>query len=224
MDITNFSLTNKYGAVLVTCERHYAEQSKHFYGSLDMDSRADTDKPCKLCTQERQQAEHPAKVREALLSPKLSHTRARQWCGQWIVSIYHREPSSPSGVLRAEGAQHGAVRYHLRRVTRGWTDQQHEKPALANGDAVRDSKRIDSEPIHAETAERLYAALSERYPGKVWRVIEVCPVAVVKTIDNEADALTTIGNLERAKARDAEEAIHQFVSDAELGNAGAGSR
>ena len=49
-----------------------------------------------------------------------------------------------------------------------------------------------------DTAKRLYDALERRYPGKVWRVVEVCPVAVVKTIDNEADAQETLRRLDEA--------------------------
>jgi len=50
-------------------------------------------------------------------------------------------------------------------------------------------------------AQRLYHALDKRYPGKVWRTIEVCPVGVVKTIDNEADALETIRRLAEADSK-----------------------
>jgi hypothetical protein len=48
------------------------------------------------------------------------------------------------------------------------------------------------EPIKPETFERLLEALERHYPGKVRRAVDVCPVAVNKTIDNEADALETI--------------------------------
>jgi len=53
-------------------------------------------------------------------------------------------------------------------------------------------KHPDSQPITAETFERLCAAVESRHPGKWWRALEVCPVAVVKTIDNEEDAKATI--------------------------------
>lgn len=62
----------------------------------------------------------------------------------------------------------------------------------------RDVKEIDSPHITEETAAKLFSALSKKYPGKVWRVIEVCPVAVVKTIDNERDALETLRRLAEA--------------------------
>lgn len=61
---------------------------------------------------------------------------------------------------------------------------------------MRTTKSIKSAPIKKTTQERLIRLLEGRYPGKVWRVVEVCPVAVVKTIDNERDALATLRNLE----------------------------
>lgn len=60
----------------------------------------------------------------------------------------------------------------------------------------RRTKRFESKAIKPETYERLIAALEKVYPGKWWRAVEVCPVAVVKTIDNEADALETILRIE----------------------------
>lgn len=47
-------------------------------------------------------------------------------------------------------------------------------------------------PMSAETAEALYKALEEKYPGKVRRVVECCPVAVMKTFDNDFDAQETL--------------------------------
>lgn len=70
-------------------------------------------------------------------------------------------------------------------------------------DTLRATKSTTSTPMTAATQERLIAALERRYPGKVWRVVEVCPVAVVKTIDNEEDALVTILNIERREAEEA---------------------
>ena len=67
---------------------------------------------------------------------------------------------------------------------------------------LRHHKSTDSEPIQPATFDRLFTLLSLRYPGKVWRVVEVSPSAVVKTIDNEQDAQTTIANLERRFAAD----------------------
>lgn len=62
---------------------------------------------------------------------------------------------------------------------------------------MRTSKAMSSPPMTAETAEKLYAALDALHPGKVWREIVVCPVAVLKTIDNEIDALRTLKNIEK---------------------------
>lgn len=67
---------------------------------------------------------------------------------------------------------------------------------------MRYTKRVSSQPMTAETAEKLYAVLEAKYPGKVWRAIEVCPIAVQSTIDNEADAQETLRRLEElARAR-----------------------
>jgi hypothetical protein len=60
----------------------------------------------------------------------------------------------------------------------------------------RRTPEIGSRPISAETYERLLAALETVYPGKWRRAVDVCPVAVNKTIDNEADALETIRRIE----------------------------
>lgn len=53
-----------------------------------------------------------------------------------------------------------------------------------------------SKPITPETYERLLVALERVYPGKWRRSVDVMPVAVCKTIDNEADALETIRRVE----------------------------
>ena len=53
-----------------------------------------------------------------------------------------------------------------------------------------------SEPITTETYDALLSALEKAYPGKWRRSVDVCPVAVNKTIDNEADALETIRRIE----------------------------
>lgn len=49
--------------------------------------------------------------------------------------------------------------------------------------------------MSSDTAERLYQELEAIHPGKVRRVVEVCPVAVLKTIDNEEDAQQTLDNI-----------------------------
>lgn len=55
-------------------------------------------------------------------------------------------------------------------------------------------------PMKHGTAYNLYKALEAKYgKEKVRFVIEVCPVAVLKTIDNEKDAISTIENIEEAK-------------------------
>lgn len=68
--------------------------------------------------------------------------------------------------------------------------------------AARPRQHTDpaSPPITADTYERLVSALESVYPGRVRRTIEVTPVAITKTIDNETDALETIRRIEeRAK-------------------------
>lgn len=65
---------------------------------------------------------------------------------------------------------------------------------------LRTAKRIQSVPIKPDTFDHLYRLLSEEYPGKVWRVVEVQPAFIVKTIDNEADARATIANIEIARS------------------------
>jgi len=49
-------------------------------------------------------SEHEANFRAAVASPRFSHARARRWGGAWIVHVYHRDPTSPSGVMCAAGA------------------------------------------------------------------------------------------------------------------------
>jgi hypothetical protein len=57
---------------------------------------------------------------------------------------------------------------------------------------IRYSPRTKSEPITARTYDVLLAELERAYPGKWRRAVDVTPVAVCKTVDNEADALETI--------------------------------
>ena len=42
-------------------------------------------------------------LEEAIRHPDYAYTRTRQWCGQWIATVYHRVASSPSGVLAVHG-------------------------------------------------------------------------------------------------------------------------
>lgn len=43
-------------------------------------------------------------LEQALESPRFSHARAKSWCGQWQVLVYHHNPESPSGVTLAASA------------------------------------------------------------------------------------------------------------------------
>lgn len=40
---------------------------------------------------------------QAATSPKFTHARARNWCGHWVVAVYHRDDTSPTGVIFAAG-------------------------------------------------------------------------------------------------------------------------
>lgn len=93
--------TNQWGARVVSCDSHSVDQLRHVYG--DVRQAGVTDEECPACRTERARAELPGQVRAALLSPKLSHTRMRSWCGVNVVHIYHRDTSSPSGVMLAAG-------------------------------------------------------------------------------------------------------------------------
>lgn len=55
-----------------------------------------------------------ARLRDAIRSPLFSHTRARPWCGVTIVSIYHRDPNSPTGVHGVDGDEESIVEPLLR--------------------------------------------------------------------------------------------------------------
>lgn len=65
----------------------------------------------------------------------------------------------------------------------------------------RKTPLIGSAPIAPETFDRLLIALESVYPGKWRRAVNVCPVAVNKTIDNERDALETIRRIEERKRK-----------------------
>lgn len=93
--------TNQWGARLVSCETHAPKQLRHLHG--DVKVAGVTEQECPECRVDRQRAELPGQVRAALLSPKLSHTRARNWCGVTVVYVYHRDDTSPSGVMLAAG-------------------------------------------------------------------------------------------------------------------------
>lgn len=66
--------------------------------------------------------------------------------------------------------------------------------------AIRSIPDYSDEPISAETYEKLLACLERKYAGKWRRAVDVCPVAVNKTIDNEEDALETIRRIEASES------------------------
>jgi len=109
MILTKF--TNRFGATLITCADHEAAQSAHFPGGF-VDRVEGADGVCRLCQEAAERAAHPGRVREALLSPLLSHTRLRggpRTClpplpAGWYVTVYHRDATSPTGVLAAISA------------------------------------------------------------------------------------------------------------------------
>lgn len=49
------------------------------------------------------------KIEEAITSDKFSHTRAKKWCGMWLVHVYHYDPKSPTGVMSAIGDREEVV-------------------------------------------------------------------------------------------------------------------
>lgn len=72
---------------------------------------------------------------------------------------------------------------------------------------MRDQANWNSQPIQTGTFAELIDLLDVRYPGTVRRTVEVCPAAVIKTIDNERDAQETITRLRLAQTRE-EARIH----------------
>lgn len=56
-----------------------------------------------------------------------------------------------------------------------------------------------SQPISEATYAKLLRVLERVYPGRWRRAVDVCPVAVNHTIDNQADALETIRRIEAAR-------------------------
>jgi hypothetical protein len=99
----NTLILNKYGAKLVTCACHLDAQAQHIYGLL-METATPTDAECPACREECQHYEHPGKVRAALLDPRCTHTRFRPFGSGGYVTIYHANPTSPTGVLAAISA------------------------------------------------------------------------------------------------------------------------
>lgn len=64
---------------------------------------------------------------------------------------------------------------------------------------MRDTPNMDDKAIQPRTYQRLLLCLESVYPGKWRRSVDVCPVAVNKTIDNEIDARETIERIEQAR-------------------------
>jgi len=79
-----------------------------------------------------------------------------------------------------------------------------DRRTLTAGDTWGKKKNIE-----LTTLTSLASILEKRYPGK-WRfAVEVCPAAVVHTIDNEADALETIRRINE-RLRDIEATEHNY--------------
>lgn len=93
----NTRISNTLGGTLVACPRHIDEWRRLIVGTT---TDTPTDAPCPACEAERHAAEEPARVRAALTSPALAHTRARNHCGAFVC-IYHRDEESPTGVMLA---------------------------------------------------------------------------------------------------------------------------
>lgn len=65
---------------------------------------------------------------------------------------------------------------------------------------MRKAPDLKSKPMSLKTQERLIELASKLYPRRVRRAVDLCPVAVNHTVDNEADALETIRRMERRLA------------------------
>lgn len=110
-------MTNEYGAQVVTCLLHLVAVREVTLLGVVSEEVTETG-TCQRCATQQALADVPAKLRAALLDPRCSHTRFRQWCGQGSVYVYHRDPSSPSGVLLAASGseqEFNAVYEQLRR-------------------------------------------------------------------------------------------------------------
>jgi hypothetical protein len=57
------------------------------------------------------------RIIRAIKSPNFTHARFRSWCGG-TVSIYHKEPLSPSGVMLAAGGRPALIDPLLKRYKR----------------------------------------------------------------------------------------------------------
>lgn len=98
--------TNQWGGNDTACQEHELTLRKGLLGGL---TAVLTDKPCRICREAKRASDYaaalPGLIREALLDQKFSHSRFRRWCGVGIVYIYHRDATSPSGVLLVAGAE-----------------------------------------------------------------------------------------------------------------------
>ena len=68
---------------------------------------------------------------------------------------------------------------------------------------MRNTCRLDDEPISPETFTELLLEIERANPGKWRRMVAVCPVAVEHVIDNEADARETIRRIRKRLAEPA---------------------
>lgn len=104
----NFDPTIPRAVVKVLCARHLAEsRAPGRWFRADDYPQVESDAPCAAC---RDEAEYAAlmdglvgTMREAMLSPKLSHTRTVRG----FVYAYHRDDTSPTGVMAAGSCEEG---------------------------------------------------------------------------------------------------------------------
>ena len=89
----NVLRVNEYGGKHIFCEAHRRGKK----GTWDVESP--TDELCPCCERERKEAEHPMRVREAMLHPNYMFGRRTSYGS---IRIVHRDPSSPSGRRAAE--------------------------------------------------------------------------------------------------------------------------
>jgi hypothetical protein len=93
---TNTLRTNKYGAKMVSCDRHAEAMMANFFGTV---SSEPTDLQCPRCRDEEQVRLAPTRMLEALLRHDFSHTRARYGS----VYAYRYDRTSPSGFMLLAG-------------------------------------------------------------------------------------------------------------------------
>jgi hypothetical protein len=91
----NILITNQYKIHVVVCPAHFDECRANIYG--DVKTTPTAEMGCRRCAEEATRKANPGKVRAALLHPSFSHSRFKRG----NVYVYHRVPTSPSGVLMA---------------------------------------------------------------------------------------------------------------------------